>query len=39
MKKIFSILHTNDMHSSLIGMGPTAEYTPFTLNDDTTRNW
>jgi 5'-nucleotidase / UDP-sugar diphosphatase len=37
MKKTFTILHTNDMHSSLIGMGPSADYTPFTLNDDTTR--
>jgi 5'-nucleotidase/UDP-sugar diphosphatase len=37
MKKTFTILHTNDMHSSLIGMGPAADYTPFTLNDDTTR--
>lgn len=37
MKKTFSILHTNDMHSSFIGMGPAADYTPFTLNDDTNR--
>jgi 5'-nucleotidase/UDP-sugar diphosphatase len=37
VKKTFTILHTNDMHSSLIGMGPSADYTPFTLNDDTTR--
>jgi 5'-nucleotidase/UDP-sugar diphosphatase len=37
MKKTFTILHTNDMHSSLIGMGPAADYTPFTLNDDATR--
>ena len=36
MKKTFTILHTNDMHSSFIGMGPAADYTPFTLNDDTT---
>jgi len=25
MKKTFTILHTNDMHSSLIGMGPAAD--------------
>ena len=25
------------MHSAFIGMGPAADYTPFTLNDDTTR--
>jgi 5'-nucleotidase/UDP-sugar diphosphatase len=37
MKKTFTILHTNDMHSSFIGMGPALDYTPFTLNDDTTR--
>jgi 5'-nucleotidase/UDP-sugar diphosphatase len=36
-KKTFTILHTNDMHSSFIGMGPSADYTPFALNDDTTR--
>jgi len=37
MKRTFIILHTNDMHSSFIGMGPAADYTPFTLNDDATR--
>jgi 5'-nucleotidase/UDP-sugar diphosphatase len=36
-KKTFTILHTNDMHTSFIGMGPAANYTPFALNDDTTR--
>ena len=36
-KKTFTILHTNDMHSAFIGMGPAADYTPFKLNDDTTR--
>ncbi len=36
-KKTFTILHTNDLHSNLIGMGPASDYTPFTLNDDTTR--
>jgi 5'-nucleotidase/UDP-sugar diphosphatase len=35
--KTFTILHTNDMHASFIGMGPSADYTPFTLNDDSTR--
>lgn len=34
-KKTFTILHTNDMHASFIGMGPASDYTPFTLNDDT----
>jgi len=37
MKKVFTILHTNDIHSNLIGMGPSSDYTPFTLNDDLTR--
>ena len=32
-----TILHTNDMHTSFIGMGPAAHYTPFALNDDATR--
>jgi 5'-nucleotidase / UDP-sugar diphosphatase len=36
-KKTFTILHTNDMHSNLIGLGPASDYTPFTLNDDQTR--
>jgi 5'-nucleotidase / UDP-sugar diphosphatase len=36
-KKTFTILHTNDLHSNLIGLGPAADYTPFTLNDDKTR--
>jgi 2',3'-cyclic-nucleotide 2'-phosphodiesterase (5'-nucleotidase family) len=35
--KSFTILHTNDMHASFIGMGPSADYSPFTLNDDSTR--
>src|SRR5450631_981358 len=37
MKKTFSILHTNDMHSSFVGMGPASDYTPFTRNDDATQ--
>jgi len=32
----FTILHTNDMHSNLIGVGPASEYSPMTLNDDRT---
>ena len=35
--KTFTILHTNDMHSAFVGMGPAADYTPFKLNDDATR--
>lgn len=34
--RTFTILHTNDMHSNLIGVGPAVEYTPGTLNDDGT---
>ncbi|HTZ41077.1 MAG TPA: bifunctional UDP-sugar hydrolase/5'-nucleotidase [Syntrophales bacterium] len=36
-KQTFTILHTNDLHSSFIGMSPASDYTPFTLNDDATR--
>jgi len=36
MKKTYTILHTNDMHSAFVGMGPAADDT-FTLNDDKTR--
>jgi 5'-nucleotidase len=36
-KKTFTILHTNDLHSNLVGMVPAADYTPLTLNDDNTR--
>jgi 5'-nucleotidase / UDP-sugar diphosphatase len=36
-KKSFTILHTNDMHSAFVGMGPAADYTPFRINDDSTR--
>jgi len=37
MKKTFTILHTNDMHSAFIGMAPAADYNPLKLNDDQTR--
>src|SRR5208282_3108087 len=37
MKKTFTILHTNDLHSNFIGMAPASDYSPFTLNDDATR--
>ncbi len=33
----FTILHTNDLHSNLIGMAPSSDYSPATLNDDATR--
>jgi 5'-nucleotidase / UDP-sugar diphosphatase len=36
-RRTFTILHTNDLHSSFIGMGPSTDYTPFALGDDTTR--
>jgi 5'-nucleotidase len=36
-KTTFTILHTNDLHSNLIGLGPELDYTPFALNDDRTR--
>jgi 5'-nucleotidase/UDP-sugar diphosphatase len=37
MRKTFTILHTNDLHSAFVGLGPAADYTPFTLDDDATR--
>jgi 5'-nucleotidase / UDP-sugar diphosphatase len=36
-KKTFTILHTNDMHSNFVGLGPASDYTPFSLNDDGTQ--
>ena len=36
-KKSFTILHTNDLHSNLIGLGPATDYTPFQLDNDKTR--
>ncbi len=36
-KKTFTVLHMNDLHSNFIGMAPSSDYTPFTLNDDSTR--
>ena len=39
-KKTFTILHTNDLHSNLIGLGPASDYTsspPSNLGDDKTR--
>jgi len=32
----FTILHTNDWQSRLLGFGPNNEYTPATVNDDVT---
>jgi 5'-nucleotidase len=38
MKKTFTILHTNDLHSNLIGMAPSSDYDPDKTNDgDRTR--
>lgn len=36
-KRTFTILHTNDLHSNLIGMAPATDYSPFDLHNDTTR--
>jgi 5'-nucleotidase/UDP-sugar diphosphatase len=33
-KKTFTILHTNDLHSNLIGMAPVLDYAPDKANDD-----
>jgi 5'-nucleotidase len=35
--KTFTLLHTNDMHSAFIGLGPASDYSPFKLGDDTTQ--
>jgi 5'-nucleotidase / UDP-sugar diphosphatase len=32
----FTILHTNDMHSNFVGVGPFSDYDPTTLNNDAT---
>jgi len=32
-----TILHTNDMHSKLIGYGPESEYSPMIIDNDSTR--
>jgi 5'-nucleotidase len=34
--KTFTILHTNDLHSNFIGLGPASDYTPFSTGDDKT---
>jgi len=35
-KQRFSILHTNDMHSNFVGVGPLNDYDPATINNDST---
>jgi 5'-nucleotidase / UDP-sugar diphosphatase len=35
-EKKITILHTNDLHSHVVGFGPELNYTPMTLNDDKT---
>jgi len=35
-KKTITILHTNDLHSRLIGYAPETAYSPLTVNDDNT---
>jgi 5'-nucleotidase / UDP-sugar diphosphatase len=35
-EKKFTILHTNDLHSHIMGFGPESSYTPLTINDDKT---
>jgi 5'-nucleotidase len=36
-ERAFTILHANDMHSNVVGMGPSSDYTPMSLNDDITK--
>ena len=33
----FTILHTNDMHSNLVGVSPSSDYDPSTCGNDSTR--
>lgn len=35
-EKRITILHTNDLHSRLIGYAPESQYSPLTINDDKT---
>ncbi len=35
-KKLLRIIHTNDIQSRMLGFGPNAEFTPYSLNDDQT---
>lgn len=35
-EKKITILHTNDLHSHILGFGPESDYTPLTINDDKT---
>jgi 5'-nucleotidase / UDP-sugar diphosphatase len=35
-EKKITILHTNDLHSHIIGFGPESAYTPLSVNDDRT---
>ncbi len=35
-EKVFTILHTNDMHSHLQGFSPELDFTPFVTGDDST---
>lgn len=35
--QVFTILHTNDMHSNVVGVGPFGDYTPMSPGDDATR--
>lgn len=35
-EKRFTILHTNDLHSNLVGVGPLSDYDPLTTDNDET---
>jgi 5'-nucleotidase len=36
-RRIFSILHTNDMHSNVVGVGPLRDYSPLQSGNDATK--
>ena len=35
-EKLLTIIHTNDLHSHLLGFSPNIDYTPLTTGDDQT---
>ena len=35
-EKLLTILHTNDLHSHLLGFSPNIDYTPLRTGDDST---